>query len=191
MTNSIFNTKEQYFSFRDAWKSAVNNDKAKSHLIDVDEWLTSTDSVSYGTGKHRVSGWIEASHSMLFNILCGRPIDCGFMPVTNKTKLENGTHINHGLYYGYIALYRILETAKKIRVEGAPVSEYRAQQLTEFLAPFNNTVTIDMLAAIKISKIEPLHSDYGKSKQVAAKIINGEFKPINFQQFYDALEEVA
>lgn len=191
MTNSIFNTKEQYFSFRDAWKSAVNNDKAKSHLIDVDEWLTSTDSISYGTGKHRVSGWIEASHSMLFNILCGRPIDRGFMPITNKTKLENGAYINHGLYYGYCALNKILETAKKIRVEGAPVSEYRAQELTEFLAPFNNSVTIDMLAAIKISKIEPLYTDYGKSGKVAHLIISGEFKPANFQQLYDAIKEVA
>jgi len=191
MTKSIFNTKEQYLSFRAAWKSAVNNEKAKSSLIEVDEWIDSTDSYSNGTGKHRISGWIESAHTMLFNILCGKPVDAGFTPITNKNKLENGTYINHGLYYAYRNLDNILSLAKKIRIEGQPVFDYQAQALTEFLEPFNNTVTVDTLAAIKISKIEPLDSDYGKSMQVACKIISGEFKPTNFQQVYEALEEMA
>ena len=32
MTKLIFNTKEQYLSFRDAWKAAVNSEKAKKTL---------------------------------------------------------------------------------------------------------------------------------------------------------------
>jgi len=174
MTKSNFNTKEQYLSFRAAWKSAVNSEKAKKTLK-TSEW-----------GTYREDGWLDASHHILFNILRGRAADRGFTPVTNTNKLKSGTYLNHGLYFGMSSLMSLQSTAKKI-VDGQKVYEGSATRLADFLAPFNHTVTVDMLASIELPKIEPLYSSYGKSKKVANIIISGDFKPVNFQQVYDAL----
>lgn len=178
MTKSIFNTKEQYLSFRDAWKAAINNDKAKKHLKTND----------YGT--YREDGWLQAEHHILFNILCGRPADRGFTPVTNINKLKSGMYLNHGFYFGMSRLRNMHNTAKKI-ISGGTVHEIAADRLVDFLAPFNHVVTVDMLASLVLPEIEALYSSYGKSRKVANKIITGEFKPTNFSQVYSALEEVA
>jgi len=178
MTTSIFETKEQYLSFRAAWKSASNDIKTKSQLKET----------TYG--KYRESGWLNAEHYILLNILRGKPADSGFTPVTNSNKLlKSGMHINHGFYYGMNNLRNMQKIAGNVK--NSKVSEHVQNRLTDFLAPFNNTVTADMLISIILPKVEPLYSTYGKSKQVASKIVNGDFKPTNFKQVLAALEEVA
>jgi hypothetical protein len=170
MTTSIFNTKEQYLSFRDAWKTAAKSIKA--------------------TKATQVRGWIQAEHHILFNVLCRKKIDNGFTPVTNSNKLNNGTHINQGFYFGMSRLRNMQKTALDI-INGKSVYEGRARAFAEFIEPFGNTVTVDMIAALDLPEIEPLCSTYGKSRKVAIKIISGDFKPVNFEQVYAALAEVA
>ena len=165
MTNSIFNSKEQYFAFRNAWKAAAGQKKRKS-------------------------GWLQAEHHILFNILCGRSPERGFTPVTRKTKLQSGHLINHGYYHGMVTLASLCDTAKKI-VSGTKVSTWNSDRLVDFLKPFNHTVTVDLLASLELPKVEPLYPNYGKTKQIATKIIEGNFKPTDFSQIYDALKEVA
>ena len=67
MTTNTFETKEQYLAFRAAWATAAQSKE------------------------------LTAEHHILFNILCGRPIDHGFTPITKPSKLQNGFRINHGL----------------------------------------------------------------------------------------------
>jgi hypothetical protein len=168
MTNSIFNTKEQYFSFRNAWKAAASQ-------------------------KNRKSGWLQAEHHILFNIICGRSVDHGFTPITNKNKLKSGAYINHGLYFGMYHLMLMQDTAKGIvngSYDSSPNS-WRSQRLVKFLEPFRHTVTIELFASIELPNIEPLYSNFGKTKKIATKIIEGDFKPVDFNQIYDALAEVA
>ena len=166
MTKSNFNTKEQYISFRHAWSNAARNSEKDT------------------------SCWLQAEHHILFNLLCGKPVDHGFTPVTNKNKLKSGTYINHGLYFGMMTLATLHDTAKKI-VNGTSPNAWRAERLVEFLEPFNHTVTVDLFASLDLPKVEPLYSNWGKSKKVATKIIEGDFKPTDFSQIYDALAEVA
>jgi len=165
MTKSIFNTKEQYLSFRDAWKSAAGSDKRKS-------------------------GWLHVEHHILFNILCDRPADRGFTPITSSNKLKSGTYINHGLYFGMSTLMSLQAIATEI-VNGTTPNSWSSERLVNFLEPFNHTVTVDLFASLELTKVDALYSNYGKSKKVATKIIEGEFKPTDFSQVYDALAEVA
>ena len=165
MTKSNFNTKEQYLSFRAAWNTASNKE-------------------------NRSTCWLQAEHHILFNILCRKSIDNGFTPVTNSNKLKNGTYINQGFYFGMNRLRNMQAIAKDI-LNGKTVYQGRATAFAEFLAPFGNTVTVDMVASLDLPEVEPLFHTYGKSRQVANQIISGEFKPINFQQVYAALDEVA
>jgi hypothetical protein len=178
MTKSTFNTKEQYLSFRDAWKKAANSEKAKKTLKTGD----------YGT--YRTDGWLHAQHHILFNILCGRRADRGFTPVTNSNKLKSGTYLNHGFYFAMSTLVRLQKTAKLI-VSGNTPSSWDSDRLVDFLAPFDHTVTVDLFAKLELPKVEALYSSYGKSKKVATRIIEGEFKPTDFSQVYDAIAEVA
>lgn len=163
MTNSIFKTKEQYFSFRDAWASAVNDKDIRSTL--------------------------QAEHHILYNILRGKSFDCGFTPITNSNKLQNGAYINHGLYNAMRKINRLQNIAKKITY-GEKITEYNANAFAEFIAPFGNTVTVDMFATIKLPEVKPIYSDYGSSKQVATQIVRGEFKPTSFEQVYAAIAAV-
>jgi len=122
------------------------------------------------------SAQITSIHHVLYNLLRGLPHDRGFTPVTNSNKLANGTMINGELYYACKHLHRWQK-------EGS-FPDY-------FTRPFGDTITKDMLILIDIPHENPLHSNYGISKHVAESIIDGDFKPTNFTQVYEALEKVA
>ncbi len=168
MTNSIFKNKEHYLSFRAAWKTAANNAMAKNGA----------------------STTLGAEHHILCNILRGRAFDRGFTPITSTNKLSNGAIINHGLYFGMDALNRIQKIAKEI-IGGKGTNAWSGERITQFLAPFNNTITVEVLAALDLPDVKPLESSFGKSRALALKIISGEFKPTTFKQIYDVLGEVA
>ncbi len=168
MTNSIFKNKEHYLSFRAAWKTAANSAMAKNGA----------------------SITLDAEHHILCNILRGRPFDRGFTPITSTNKLSNGAIINHGLYFGMDVLTSIQEIAKKI-TSGKNITTHAGERITQFLAPFNNTITVEVLAALDLPDVKPLESSFGKSRAIALKIISGEFKPTTFKQIYDVLGEVA
>ncbi len=186
MTNSIFKTKEQYLTFRAAWASAVNDVKSQSFLKPADEYISATGNISKGTGVHRNKGWLTGAHHILYNILRGRSYDKGFTPITNANKLKHGMHINEGLYNAMYYLENVWTSATQI-VNGNTLSDWRANELTKFIEPFGNTVTIEMLADLDLPEVKALYSTFGKSKKVADKIITGDFKPKNFKQVYDAL----
>jgi len=166
MTKSIFNTKEQYISFRHAWSNAARISDPET------------------------SCWLQGAHHLMFNLLCGKPAERGFTPITRKTKLQNGHLINAGLYDAYCSLSAKISRAKEI-VNGKSIPKYAADSLVQFLAPFNHVVTIDLLAAIELPKIEPLYSNYGIGRKIANKILEGDFKPTDFSQIYAILEEAA
>ena len=84
-----FENKEQYFTFRKAWATAVNSENVKPTLE------------KFSWGVERRPGWVQAEHHILFNILRGKPYYTGFVPVTCAKKLENcSKYVNHGVYWG-------------------------------------------------------------------------------------------
>jgi len=169
MTNSIFKTKEQYLSFRNAWKVAASQ-RAQAAF-----------------GK---TVTLTAAHHILFNILRDKAFDRGFTPITNANKLSNGAIINHGLYLGMCGLQLIKTIAKEI-TSGKGTTAWSAEHITEFLSPFRNTVTVEKLAMLDLPEVKPLESSFGKSRKIARSIVNGDFKPTTFKEIYDVLDEVA
>lgn len=194
---SSFETKEHYLTFRKAWASAVNDPRAKSHIEPCDEYLDSRDElghwrkgrISKGTGKKRVRGWLTGAHHILFNLLLDRPIETGFTPVTSKTKLEGGMYFNFGLYFAVHELKWFIDfDVKRSRREldrffKEENRQWAMQSVEKFLAPFNGTVTVDMILALDIPKIEPMYSTFNKKgMEIIGKL--DEIKPITYNQLY-------
>jgi len=82
MTNSIFETKEQYTKFRATWAIAA---QAKQ--------LTNV-------------------HHCMLNLIRGLPIERGFSPVTRTAKLRNGHYANSGVHLASWGLMHVVANAK-------------------------------------------------------------------------------
>lgn len=169
MTTQYFETKDQYLAFRAEWAKAAQN-REWPHL----------------TGAHHV----------LLNILRGHPIDRGFAPITSKTKLLNGTRINHGLYFAADALNIQIYQAKNF-IQQRDSSFFGKKKepgiwIKNFLEPLSKTLTIDFLANIEEVEVKSLEPNYGKGMKIAKKIIEDNLKDITFKDI-DALllEEAA
>ena len=78
---TIFDTKEQYLTFRAAWAKAAQKKQ------------------------------LTAAHMVMYNLIRNKPIHKGFTPVTNTNKLLNGMAINHGLYEARWQLSRYVDRA--------------------------------------------------------------------------------
>lgn len=76
MTKSIFETKQQYLSFRSAFAAAQNDKRAKPYF---------TDDVKAGKIKHK--GWLQAEHFILLNAIRRKPLHRGFTSITNENKI--------------------------------------------------------------------------------------------------------
>lgn len=178
-----FATKEDYLTFRKAWAKATNDPRCKKVLKEG----------KYG--KYRTDSWLTAAHHILFNILCNKPIDNGFTPVTNRNKLTNGTYLNHGLYF---AAYHL-----GLRVGSASGTDNRwtAVALERFLEPIVTYLPGDpvknlekftkLLATIEVPEIKVIESNYGRGRKVAKKILEENIKPITYQDLWDLYEEAA
>jgi hypothetical protein len=145
---TYFNSKEQYLAFRAAWASAVNSKSAKK-TTPTEQW-----------GPNRTPGWITSRHMILFNILRNREADAGFTNVTNVTKLTNGQYVNDGFYnaaVGYNGLNTKIMYAHNLRDNpNIPANNFQHIALAKFLAPFNGTVTMEMLFDVELLDITPI-----------------------------------
>lgn len=183
MTKRYFENKEDYLTFRKAWAKATNDPRSKSELLE-NNW-----------GKYRKDGWLTAAHHMLFNILCDRPVDVGFTPITNRNKLTNGAYLNHGLYFAAYWLGLWVGTAS------GTDNRWTTIALERFLEPLVTHLPGDpaknfeeftkLLATIEVPKIEVIESSYGRGQRVAKKIIEENIKSITYQDLWNLYEEAA
>lgn len=158
MTTNIFETKEQYLAFRSAWAQSAND--KNSHL--------------------------RAEHFALYNLLRGKPIERGFTPITNRTKLQNGIRLNHGLYFAAWEVKRAIEGTKKT----SPDSWTKAT-IERLLAPFHGTVTVEMLAKLATPKVESIEPTFGIGRQIADNIISGNTKIKSFDDLFALIKQAA
>ena len=165
----FFTSKEQYLHFRKVWSQAVNSEKAKK----------TRHQDSYGTW--RKSGWLTATHHMVYALLRGRDAMNGFTPITSRNKLENGSYINEGLY----------EARNELRSSAG--SNKNNEALEKFLEPFEGTVTLKMLGKLSelCATVELLESNYGKGGQIAKLILASKTKPTSYAEMWTMYEEVA
>jgi hypothetical protein len=99
--------------FIQAWKKACNSPRRKSTLETHDEWFERNPKedpkiqdpkyayaeverskngwwwTTKGTGQHRVAGWLQAEHYLLYNIIMGKDWDSGFECTTNPKRIRN------------------------------------------------------------------------------------------------------
>jgi len=170
----FFIDKQHYLNFRKAWAEAVNSPKAKPHTEPCSEWISQTQKSTENTGTQKMSGWITSRHNLLFCILTEKSVLKAFTPVTNKNKILNGMNPFLGLSSAYDSLRRHLANANDYinfltnAANNIPLDKWskrkgmtdnevwldrandRKKYLDGFLAPFNGTVTINML--VELSK---------------------------------------
>lgn len=130
---SFFDDKQHYLNFRQAWKNAAQRSAKKG-----DDW-----------------GCLTGSHMFFYAAVRGRNVYDAFTPIHTKTKLENGFHINQGMYFAYEYLDRLTKW------QG---SSWQEERLDEFLKPFNGTIDKERFVKIVESfpAVTPLFSNYGK-----------------------------
>lgn len=106
-------------------------------------------------------GLLDASDHLMYNLIRGKAPEHGFTPTRKFTKLTNGHAINGGLADAAWSLRMKIDSAKEGREYGK-----RAVDL------FGGTLTVEQFASLECPKIEPIYSNFGRGKAVAAAIIN-------------------
>ncbi len=176
----LFSDKEHYLQFLQAWKQAVNSPSVKS-----------TKDPIYG---NKLSGSVRSEHYMLYNILRGRSADVGFTPISNKNKLMNGVPLNLELHNARWAIERAANAAVDVqrKLTTASFLEFAQRTVDQMLAPFNGTVTTEMLEDIHriLPKIERVESNFGKGRKISADIISTG-KAITYADLWNLLEATA
>ena len=161
--NNLFKTKEQYLQFRKAFARAAQ------------------------------AGTLRAEHFIFFNIVRGLPYHRGFTPITNTNKLSNGADICGGLDRG----------VKNLRYAVHSSRDARGRAHKSFLAPFEQAKDDLITAAITqilqeldntpenvLDKHETYYSYFGIGRKIAEKMISGDLKPKNYQEFIEIKQEI-
>lgn len=163
MTTKLFKTKEQYLQFRQAFAKAAQ------------------------------AGTLRAEHFIFLNLVRGLPYHRGFTPVTSTNKLSNGADICGGLDRGVKSLRYAVHSSR----------DARGGDLKRFLAPFEEagddlvaaaiTQLLQELDNIKdnvLDKHETYYSYFGVGRKIAQKMLAGDLKPKNYQEFIEIKLEI-
>jgi len=199
MTNSFFNSKEDYLLFRSNFAAAVNHQNAKSKLTPCDEWIRATDTFSEGTGNHREKGWMTGAHFIFLNIVRGRDLYKGFTPITNPQKLKNSPTIWNGFDIAVDNLITIASYAQNLRNDVLPDS-YKAH-LDKFIEPLLGTgeknsetyyMYVNVLAKMASStpKYEKYHTDFGIGGEILDVMVKNALAPKNYEEFMQIVGEI-
>lgn len=108
-----------------------------------------------------MTGWISLEHHILYNIIRNKPLQLGFTPITNKVKLANGANPCYAYQSANYTLWNRIHQAKSIiqSESSKNLTSYNEQllahykkYLTNFLEPFDGTITIEILASIEMER---------------------------------------
>lgn len=169
MTKSIFETKQQYLSFRSAFAAAQNDKRAKHYF---------TDDVKAGKIKH--NGWLQGEHFILLNAIRGKSLHRGFTPITNENKIgSNWGDPDYGFNAAHKRLIYAQQVAQSI-LSNQPTSNLSAFMLrtiqrmsdseraaelerkkqkelaiiNQIIGPFDGRLTIEQFAALNVTSSE-------------------------------------
>ncbi len=115
-------------------------------------------------------GCLTGAHVVFYALLRGRDVRTAFTPITKKIKLSNGAYINHGMYWA----------AQELRGVANINGWNHEERIKKFLAPFNETVTEEMLTQLyeDMPDIPALYSNYGKGIKIAEALIDADNKDV-------------
>ena len=132
----LFESKEHYLQFRQAWKDFHNSDKLVwREDVEVYCW-SQRKNVIMKNVKHTS---LSAEHYMLYNLLRGYDAQRGFR--------EDG---DHGWSKCEYAVWQINRVALQLKDVNAPSSsrKWAREMIEELLLPFDGTVTQEMLLEV-------------------------------------------
>lgn len=165
MTNLI-KTQQEYDTITSHWADACKSTRCKSTLIPCDEWITDSrgrGNISTATGIHQQSGWIQASHHILYNIIRNKDAAFGFSP---NTKV--GKHNAYKCALGHLSWIHTIAKRLQVPKELDPQVVYdsydtmvahRIKQITTFLEPFGGSITTKQFADMEIPKyVDPFNT---------------------------------
>ena len=150
-TTKFFDTKERHLAFRNTFKKAVNNPRAKKGKPDANGY--------------REKGWIRAAHMMLQNIVRGNPYDRGFTPITKQVRLDNGACSTEAVINAKWYLQRHIDDAKAY-VKAEPA------QLSHWELPKRSSSLSDMWKSTKTKEQENSEYQAAIHKLIVAKTAN-------------------
>ena len=117
--------------------------QSKPHLESFDEWYKqstykgSTDGlertngnnywISKGTGRTKMPGWIKSEHTMLYNILRGKPVHTGYNPITNPRKMNRWLSDMNTFYLTVVALENRVRWAQSLIADDKALAKYRKE----------------------------------------------------------------
>lgn len=154
---TLFQSKEDYLAFRQAWKDFHNSGKAKPIWTPFEYKIQDR----IYTRKDKTKP-LKSYHYMLYNILRGRPAELGYSPLVNAGKLNANRYWPATTKYNcnpnpmqamHCAAVELLRTLDLIKSDKA-LPSWQQRRVDELMLPFGNTISKESLAAIE----EPLHA---------------------------------
>lgn len=171
---TLFQSKEDYLAFRQAWKDFHNSGKAKPIQTPFEYKIQ--DRIYTRRDKTKP---LKSYHYMLYNILRGKYAETGYTPILNKDKLNahrywpatskynSDPNPMQAMHCAAVDLLRVLDLIRSDK----PVPSWQQRRVDELMLPFGNTISKESLAAI----YEPLHAwikngfvDYVEVKETEA-----------------------
>ncbi len=163
---TLFQSKEDYLAFRQAWKDFHNSGKAKPTFTlfegKREVWEPGKGYVKVPFTRKDKHTALSSYHYMLYNILRGKYAETGYTSITNErklhahrywpatTKYNNDPNPNQAMHCAAVELLRILGRLQSTK----PLSSWEQKTIDELLLPFGNTISKEALVAI----YEPLHT---------------------------------
>ncbi len=197
-----FKSKEHYLAFLQAWATAVNSEKGKTHYVEK-SWTHGSTTEIYN---EKVDGWITSAHHVMYNLLRNRTFHRGFTVVSNRNKLLNGADPMFGLYLATKRLRRVqgmiqqernhpeyVTTSKMfgLKKEQKPTKPYwGTSHIDAFLEPFGGTIDRDMIMKLDVPEVKQMWTSYGQAARVVVAILDGSYSPKNYDDLMTIFEEV-
>ena len=132
----FFNSKEDYLSFKQAWKDYHND----GHVVELREYKDAD-----GTHEYKANT-LNSTHYMLYNLLRGYESQRGFAPIVNEGRLN--AHGGSPWYSYEETMGSIIRTARRIEdvnSESEWGRRYAREAVDKMRLPFGDTVTNAML----------------------------------------------
>ena len=130
----LFESKEHYLNFRQAWKSFHNSDKL---VWREDEEVYVYDQNKYVTMRNVKHTALGAEHYMLYNLLRGYNSERGFR--------EDSDHGWTACEYAVWEIWRVAVRLKDVNSKSSSSRRYSREAISKLLLPFGDTISHQML----------------------------------------------
>jgi len=204
----FFTSQEHFYEFKAAWANAVNSPEAKKTYLPCDEYRYDIKKgtfiegwepygsggyvhVSKGTGTEVFKGWVKAEHTILYNILRGKPLHTGFNAVSNPKKRNRWTSDMNMFYLAVIGLENRVTWAKDLIEDDNAMEKFRkengvitvVEKLNLFLKGVNEN--IDLVENERFIALVNKIRTYSKKPKEILSAGSREFKERKLNEFLE------